>query len=160
MEAFKCPTAGNIFVGCVFLSCKKRLPSFHLIFKGIFGPKTQTRLRTTALGSRDGNLKGFFLWFLTWKHTKNSQTGSLKSRQTGFQRNHPQGTQKGPCLLACLQKGVLPCRGGTEKTKALSGLPVRDKDEKMERNYKETKKRLILKAKRQVLKTVETKKTW
>lgn len=114
LEVFKCSTAGKTLWGVCFSSCEKRLPSFHSTFKGIFGPSTQARLRTTALESRDGKLNGFFLLFLTWNHTKNSQTGSLKSRQTGFRRNHPQGTQKRPCLLACLQKGGLLRRGGTQ----------------------------------------------
>lgn len=48
-------------------------------------------------------------------------------------------------------------RRNTGKLKP-SGLPTRGKDEKMERNYKETKEQLILKAKRQVSKTMETNK--
>lgn len=55
------------------------------------------------------------------------------------------------------ERGASSQRRNTDKLKT-SGLPVRDKDEQMERNCKETKERLILKAKRQVLKTVETNK--
>lgn len=55
------------------------------------------------------------------------------------------------------ERGASSQRRNTGKLKP-SGLPVRDKDEQMERNCKETKELLILKAKRQVLKRVETNK--